>query len=266
MAAPSDNNSVSGRVAVVTGGGSGIGRATCRALAARGASVVAVDIKSEGVDQTLELIASDGSGGEHLGMALDVRSEEDMQAMADRAVERFGRIDILAACAGVLHGPDGRLRKLADTTLDEWNRVIDTNLRGMFLCNRAVLGPMLKQRSGDIVNVSSVSGKAGRAHDAPYCASKFGVIGMSESLGEEVRSVGVRVQVVCPDAVDTPMWEQNGPVPPPEHVLPPERVADLIVYLVEQPADTLLLGPVIAPFKTRRRRKATPKPSEGATA
>jgi len=140
--------------------------------------------------------------------------------------------------------------------------VLGTNLRGMFLCNRAVVSSMIQKRRGDIVNLSSVSGREGRAHDAPYCASKFGVIGMSEALAEEVRSYGVRVQLVIPDAVKTPMWDQNGPVPCPPDALPPERVADLILYMVSLPADTILLGATIAPLRARRRGKRDKSPSE----
>jgi short-subunit dehydrogenase len=113
---------------------------------------------------------------------------------------------------------------------------------------------MIRQRKGNIVNLSSVAGRQGRAHDAPYCASKFGVIGMSEALAEEVSRLGVRVQVVLPDAVRTPIWEQNGPIPCPEDALPPERVAELILTMVTLPWDSVMGSVTIAPFKTRRRK------------
>lgn len=175
-----------------------------------------------------------------------------MKAMAERTVEAFDRIDILVATAGILRGTGSTPRPLANVSLDEWEQVLGVNLRGMFLSNRAVLSTMLKQRAGNIVNISSVSGRQGRAFDAPYCASKAGVIGMSESLAEEVRNSGIRVQIVAPDAVDTPLWDQNGPVPRPPNALGPERVAELIVYLLAQPPDTVIPSVVVAPFNARR--------------
>ncbi|MGF1640816.1 MAG: SDR family oxidoreductase [Rhodospirillales bacterium] len=243
-----------GRIAIVTGGCSGIGRATCQALAQEGARVVVVDLDPGRIDSVVGgLPRSGGEVAPHLGLALDVRSETSMQEMADRTLERFARIDILVACAGILRGKGNPPRPLVQIPTDEWDQVIDTNLKGMFLSNRAVLPAMTRQRRGDIVNVSSVSGRQGRAHDAPYCASKFGVIGMSEALADEVRNHGVRVQILCPDAVATPFWDQNAPVPMPTNALAPERIADLIVFMVALPEDTVLVSPVIAPFRTRKR-------------
>lgn len=242
------------RVAIVTGGASGIGRATCLALARDGARVIAVDMNRERLDETLRSLDDAGAGRRHFALTLDVRREEDMEAMAQKAIEEFGRIDILVASAGVLRGRGSFPKPLARVSTEEWDQVLDTNLKGMFLSNRAVLPAMMKERSGNIVNVSSVSGKRGRAHDAPYCASKSGVIGMTESLTEEVRGIGIRVQLVIPDAVDTPLWDQNGPVPPPPDALAPDRVADLILYLISLPSDTVILGPIIAPFGSSRKR------------
>jgi len=253
-------------VAIVTGGASGIGRAACRRLAEAGAKVVVVDVSSARVEETIAELrgVADGAEGAEgvegfMGLVLDVRREQEMEEMARRTLERFGRIDVLLASAGILRGRGSSPKPLSEVSVDEWDQVLETNLKGMFLSNRAVLPAMIRQRGGDIINMSSVSGKQGRAHDAPYCASKFGVIGMSEALAEEVRSQGVRVQVLMPDAVDTAIWDQNGPVPRPANALPPERVADLILYMISQPSDVILLGAVIAPFRSRRRG-AGPRP------
>jgi 3-oxoacyl-[acyl-carrier protein] reductase len=145
---------------------------------------------------------------------------------------------------------------MVELSTEEWDEVLDTNLKGVFLSNRAVLPTMIRQRKGNVINISSTSGRQGRAHDSAYCASKFGVIGLSEAVAEEVRQYGVRVQVVLPDAVDTPIWKQNGPVRP-EQALDAQRVADLILYLVNLPEDTIMLSPVIAPFRTRRRIRSS---------
>jgi NAD(P)-dependent dehydrogenase (short-subunit alcohol dehydrogenase family) len=244
---------LAGKTAIVTGGSSGIGRATCMALARAGAQLVAVGTHPGRLQETLSALNGIAPGAGHLAMQLDVRSEPDMVAMARRTLERFGRIDILVASAAILRVPGILPKPLAETTIDEWDRVIDTNLRGMFLSNRAVLAPMIAQGGGEIVNISSVSGKEGRPHDGPYCASKFAVIGLSQSLAAEVRGQGIRVQVVLPDATDTPIWEQNKPVPMPSNAIPAERVADLIVFLITQPRDAVLGQQVIAPFLIRRR-------------
>jgi 3-oxoacyl-[acyl-carrier protein] reductase len=247
---------LAGRVAIITGGASGIGRATAQIFAREGAEVVVVDVNAQNIDATLaELSTESPDARGHLGLSVDVRDENAVAAMARDVLDRFGRIDILVCCAAVLRGKGSFPRPLHQITTEEWDQVLSTNLRGMFLCNRAVVPSMIQKRQGDIVNLSSVSGKEGRAHDAPYCASKFGVIGMSEALAEEVRSYGVRVQLVIPDAVKTPMWDQNGPVPCPPDALPPERVAELVLHMVTLPADTILLGATIAPLRARRRGK-----------
>ena len=248
----SANHPLRDAVAIVTGGASGIGRATGQALARVGARVVVIDLAQARIDAVLADLGAGPEGG-HLGLAVDVRSEADTRRMAEQTLESFGRIDILVACAGILRGDGGTLKPLAQLATPEWDQVIDTNLRGLFLCNRAVLPAMIRQRRGDIINLSSVSGRQGRAHDAPYCASKFGVIGLSESLAAEVQQFGVRVQTVLPDAVNTAFWQQNGPVPMPPHSLPPERVADLILFMLALPPDTQILAPVIAPLQVRRR-------------
>jgi NAD(P)-dependent dehydrogenase (short-subunit alcohol dehydrogenase family) len=177
-----------------------------------------------------------------------------MAEMASQTLERFGRIDHLIASAGILR-VGGTLKTTLETSLEEWQAVLQTNLTGTFLSNRAVLPSMIEQKQGDIINISSVSGRQGRAFDAAYCASKFGIIGLSESLAQEVSSYGIRVQTILPDAVDTPFWDQNGPnsIKAPLK-LPPERVAELIVHLITLPRDTFMLNPVIAPFKARKKR------------
>jgi NAD(P)-dependent dehydrogenase (short-subunit alcohol dehydrogenase family) len=252
------------QVAIVTGGGGGIGRATCLALARGGARVVVVDVDPERLAATVEAVERLGGGRGTLGLPLDVSREPDMEEMARRALDTFGRIDILVACAGILRGRGVKApRPLVQVTCEEWDSVIGVNLKGTFLSDRAVLPAMIRQRRGQILNVSSTSGRQGRAFDAVYCASKFGVVGLSESLAEEVRHYGIRVQVVLPDAVDTPLWQQNGPIGPPPDALTPERVADLLTYMLSLPEDAVLQGPVIAPFRGRRRRGNRPGPEAG---
>jgi 3-oxoacyl-[acyl-carrier protein] reductase len=244
---------LTGQAAIVTGGSGGIGRATCLALAREGSHVVIVDLNADRVGEVVAEILGEHDDVGALGLVLDVRREPDMEEMARQTCARFGSIDVLVTCAGKLRATGSTLKTLAQLRTDEWEEVIDTNLKGVFLSNRAVLPDMMRRGTGNIVNVSSISGRQGRAHDSAYCASKFGVIGLSEALAEEARQHGIRVQVVLPDAVETPMWQQNGPIPPPSNALPATRIADFIVHLLTLPRDTMLLAPIIAPFRGRRR-------------
>ncbi len=242
---------LNGRVAIVTGGSAGIGRAVCSAFAREGASVVVVGRNMARLEETVAEAeaASRCDAQEHMALALDVRLEADMEEMARRTLERFGRIDILVAAAGVLR-PGGMLRTLEQMPVTEWNEVMDVNLKGVFLANRAVLPAMIRQGGGDIVNVSSTSGRKGLAYDSAYCASKFGVIGLSEALAEETRRYGIRVQTLLPGAIETGMWDQNWSLPRPSNVVNVKCVADLVVYMVSQPDNTMLSNPVIEPLKT----------------
>lgn len=247
---------LSGKVTIVTGAASGIGRACAQLLHGERSKLVLVDINEEPLLQFAgELCSVATASDDVLALPLDVSNESDTVRMADEALRRFNRIDNLISCAGILRGGK-TLVTIADTSFAEWQKVIEINLTGTFLTNRAVLPAMISQNRGNIINVSSTSGRQGRPYDGPYCASKFGIIGFSESLAEEMSSLGIRVQTVLPDAVETPLWEQNSSAAlRPPALLPPERVAEFIVYLLTLPQDTFLLNPVIAPFKSRRQRR-----------
>jgi 3-oxoacyl-[acyl-carrier protein] reductase len=246
--------SLKDKVCIITGAGSGIGRACAKLLLAQNSKVVLVDIKQDNLTATLEELKAVGNIDDVLSLPLNICSMSDMEDMANQTLARFGRIDSLIASAGILR-IGGVVKTAMETSLEEWQTVLQTNLTGTFLSNRAVLPAMLAQKRGDIINISSVSGRQGRAFDAAYCASKFGIIGFSESLAEEVASDGVRVQTLLPDAVDTPLWDQNGSQAIKSPVsLTPERVAEFILYLLMLPADTYLLNPTIAPIKTRKKR------------
>jgi NAD(P)-dependent dehydrogenase (short-subunit alcohol dehydrogenase family) len=238
------------QVAVVTGGTMGIGRATCLALAREGAHAVVVGRNRDRLEETLAALTQQEFGPEPLGLALDVRREADMEEMVRRVLDRFQRIDILVTAAAVLRGQEGYMRTLQQMSVQEWDAVVDTNLKGVFLTNRAVLPAMIHQGRGNIINVSSTSGRKGLAYDSAYCASKFGVIGLSETLAEEMRQYGIRVQVVLPGAIETGMWDQN-PLPRPKDILSVERVADFIVRLVTLPEDMAITAPIIEPLKTQ---------------
>lgn len=243
------------KVTIITGASSGIGKACANLLVSQGGKVVLVDINRVRLNETSEEIQKNTDNLANIfSLELNVCKEADMQEMADRTLAKFGRIDCLVASAGILR-VGNNLRTVTDTPLSEWEAIVQTNLTGTFLSNQAVLPAMTAQKEGDIVNISSVSGRQGRALDAAYCASKFGIIGFSESLAEEVSAYGIRVQTILPDAVDTPLWDQNGPQSMRANAaLPPERVAQLILHLITLPRDAFMLNTVIAPFKGRKKR------------
>jgi NAD(P)-dependent dehydrogenase (short-subunit alcohol dehydrogenase family) len=241
-----------GRSIIVTGASGGIGSACARRFVTRGARLTLVDR-----DQArLQSLASQWQTADVLALPFDVTSEGDMAAMAERTLERFGAIDALISAAGILR-TSAQPRLAKDTSFEEWRKIIDVNLTGTFLANRAVLPAMLEKRSGDIVNISSTSGRRGRAFDAAYSASKFGVVGFSESLADEVGRLGVRVQTLLPDAVDTPLWDQSGTASlKATEMLSPDRVAEFIEYLLTLPRDAFLLNPVLMPSRLKVRRAA----------
>jgi NAD(P)-dependent dehydrogenase (short-subunit alcohol dehydrogenase family) len=247
-----NNDPLTGTTAMVTGAASGIGRACTIALAARGASVAGVDTNEAGLRMLAESLDVAASA-RFLPIKASVCNAAEIAQAAEHAIEAFGCIQTLVAAAGILRASAGP--KLAmHTSPEEWDAVIDTNLKGTFLTNRAVLPGMIAARRGQIINIASIAGKMGTAYDAAYCASKAGIIGFSESLAEEVRSYDVRVFTVLPGAVDTPLWKQNGPIPRPAEALDPSRIADLIIYLLRLPPDTILINPQIVPFRTRPPR------------
>lgn len=250
MSAPPGNTGLlMNQVAIVTGGTVGIGLCTSIALARAGARVIVVGRNRDRLGCALSEIERQSGFPGSLGLSLDVTRESDMEEMAGRAWDHFGRIDILVAAAGVLRAKGGFPRTVQQMSTAEWNEVIDTNLKGVFLANRAVIPTMIRQRSGNIVNLSSTSGRKGLAFDSAYCASKFGVIGLSEALAEELRQYGIRVQALLPGAIDTGMWDQNGPIPAPRDILAPEWVADAVVRLITLPKDTFLETPVVEPLR-----------------
>jgi NAD(P)-dependent dehydrogenase (short-subunit alcohol dehydrogenase family) len=241
-----------GRAAIVTGGSSGIGRGIALALAREGARVAVAGRTPAHVDAALAEIGAAGGGdaARFIGLSLDVRSEADVNGMTARVIERFGGIDILVVSAGISRaagqkaGENGAVARIAPAA---WDEIVETNLKGMFLANRAVLPEMMRRGRGEILNVSSSLGTtSGWAFASAYCASKFGVMGLSAAVAEEARPFGVRVQVLVPDAVDTPMLRRSHI--PVHGSLSTEQTADLALHMLASPQDVLLQNPLIEPF------------------
>jgi 3-oxoacyl-[acyl-carrier protein] reductase len=185
------------KVAIVTGASRGIGREVALMLAARGARVVAA-ARGDHAAGTVGAIAA--AGGRAEAASLDVTDSAAVDALVSGALERHGRIDILVNNAGI-----ARDQLLMRMKRDDWDQVIATNLTAAFACTQAVIRPMIKQRAGRIISISSVVGQAGNAGQSNYAASKAGLIGFSKALAREVASRGVTVNVVAPGLIDTDM-------------------------------------------------------------
>jgi 3-oxoacyl-[acyl-carrier protein] reductase len=189
-----------GRFAVITGGAAGIGLATGQRMAQSGARVALWDRDQAAGQQAMGSLPGEG----HLAVALDVSSESDVAAATKKTLDAFGGIDIMVCSAGIT-GPN---KTVADYGFDDWRKVFDVNMHGVFLCNRAVLPTMMARDYGRIVNIASIAGKEGNPNASAYSASKAAVIGLTKSLGKELARTGIRVNCITPAAVRTAIFDQ----------------------------------------------------------
>jgi 3-oxoacyl-[acyl-carrier protein] reductase len=229
------------KVAIVTGAGSGIGRAIALALAQEGARVLLAGRTRGTLQKVAEEIQS--ARREPWACPVDVTRVDSVRHMVEETLGKFGSIDILVNSAGVFI-PKSFLK----VTLEDWDRTIDTNLKGTFLCCQTVLPHMIARRQGNIINISSIHGKLGDANLVPHCASKFGVIGLTQALAREVVDHNIYVNAICPGQVNSGWIDddsKNPALPPVE--LKPADVAKVVVFLAS--LDTAIMtGSVIDIF------------------
>ena len=237
------------KIALVTGAGSGIGRATSLVMAREGARVVVSDINAEGAEATLSAIKD--RGGQGTFIHADVSKTEDVQALVAGVVEAYGRLDCAFNNAGIEGFMEGRLHEYPE---DIWDRLIDINLKGVWLCLKYEIPRMLEQGGGAIVNTASAAGLVGSRRLSAYVASKHAVVGLTKAAALEYARDGIRVNAVCPGIIDTPMVQRliagrqtddEEPQHPVGRLGAPEEIAESVTWLCSDAA-SLVTGAAMA--------------------
>ncbi|CCQ33838.1 3alphaor 20beta-hydroxysteroid dehydrogenase protein [Halorhabdus tiamatea SARL4B] len=225
-------------VAIVTGGSTGIGAATAKRFADEGASVVVADVNVEDGEDTVAEIVD--AGGEATFVEVDVTDPAEVEAMVETAVDTYGGLDFAVNNAGI----EGENEPTSDQPLDNWEQVIDVNLKGVFVGMQAEIDAMLEDGGGAIVNMSSIAGQVGFPNLTPYVASKHGVIGLTKTASLEYSEAGVRVNAICPGVIETPMVEatdqasieQTIAATPIGRLGEPSEIGDAAVWLCSEEA------------------------------
>lgn len=229
------------KIALVTGAAAGIGRATALAFAREGAKVIVSDVDDVGGKETLAAIQK--LGGQGIYVHADVSSLDEVDALFDTLTKTYGRLDFACNNAGI----EGAQAKTGDCTLENWRRTIGINLDGVFYCMRRELELMVPAGHGSIINMSSIAGKQGFPNLSAYVASKHAVIGLSKSAALEYAPIGVRINVICPGVIDTPMVQrttqqseeatrQYVAMQPVGRMGQPDEIADAVIWLCSQKA------------------------------
>ena len=237
--------SLTGKIAIVTGAGRGIGKAIALALGRAGARVALAARSESELRAVAEEIRS--GDGDALALSTDVTRDDEMERLVQRTLKEWGSIDILVNNAGW-----GKTGPVVSSTTADWDATLKVNLRAPMILSRLVLPTMLEKRSGAIVNIGSISAKAGQANTAAYSASKFGILGFTQSLFEEVREYGVKVSVILPGFVDTPLIPQNKRVDR-SKMIRPEDIAETVLFVLSSPPNSCPVEITVRPQQTPYR-------------
>jgi NADP-dependent 3-hydroxy acid dehydrogenase YdfG len=229
-------------VVIITGASRGIGKTITLTFAKAGATLV---LAARTEDDLLRVASTvEGMGCQVLPVRADVTVERDVSEMVTATLSRFGRVDILINNAG-----GWMMKSLQDTSLADWERLLNLNVTGAFLCSKAVVRPMIEQGGGQIIIVASVSGLEASAMMSAYCASKFGVTGFARAIAEELRPYNIRVHVICPGEVANSRYDHDSRSPEELKMLSTSDVADLALYLSTLPSHIVIDEVVIRPRK-----------------
>ena len=228
------------RIAVITGASTGIGQSIAAAFAAEGAKTVLASRNREKLEAAAGEIRR--TGGQAVVVATDVTVEDEVIGLFRRTLDAFGRVDILVNNAGVSKGspPD-------ELSLEVWQRVLDVNLTGAFLCSREAFKIMKTQRSGRIISIGSVSAKVPRVHSAPYTTSKFGLEGLTRSLALDGREYGIVASIIHPGNTMTPIWTGREEIARREGVMSPADLARVAVTIATLPPEVNMLESIVLP-------------------
>jgi 3-oxoacyl-[acyl-carrier protein] reductase len=234
-----------GKIAIVTGAGRGIGRAIALALGEAGARV-ALAARSEG---EIRSVAQEirGKDGDALAIAADLTRDDEIERLVKQTVKEWGAVDILVNNAGW-----GKTATVVDSRVEDWDRTLQINLRAPMVLTRLVLPGMIAKKSGAVVNIGSISSKAGTANTSAYSASKFGMLGFTQSLFEEVREYGVKVSIILPGFVDTPLIPLNKRLDRGK-MIQPRDIAGAVMYVLSTPLNSCPVEMTIRPQQTPYR-------------
>jgi NAD(P)-dependent dehydrogenase (short-subunit alcohol dehydrogenase family) len=233
---------LNGKVALVTGGGRGLGEAICQALAAAGAIAVVADIRDELAEKVALEIQADG--GKAIALHLDVTDEQQAEQAIAEVLEQQGRLDILINNAGI----DVTL-PIEELSISDWDRIVAVNLRGPFVMSKLAIAPMRQQGGGHIVNIASTASKRAWANASAYHASKWGLLGFSHALHVEARLHHIKVTAVIAGGMQTPFILDRFPGTPLENLQDPKNVADTVCFVLTQPKDVVIPEVMVLPMR-----------------
>ncbi|MBD2091733.1 SDR family oxidoreductase [Microcoleus sp. FACHB-1515] len=230
------------KIAIVTGGGQGLGAAICQSIAQAGATVIVGDIQLAAAEKIAQQIRD--SGGEAIALPLDVANAEQVSDAVQKVLDQYGAIDILINNAGT-----DKTVSIEELEISDWDRVLSVNLRGAFLLSKAVFPVMKQQGRGHIVNVASTAAKRAWPNATAYHASKWGLLGFSHALHTEARPHGVKVTAIVAGGMQTPFILDRFPDTPLDVLQPPQNVAETIRYVLMQPEETVIPEVTVLPMR-----------------